>query len=57
LKILWSAYYNSEIDWRIEEVKMIRYSEECKKQWRPRQGKLVKLEEKAKKLVSQRFYK
>ena len=32
LKILWLAYYNSEIDWRIEEVKITRCSKECRKQ-------------------------
>ena len=36
LKILWLAYYNSEIDWRIEEVKITRYPEECRKQQRPK---------------------
>jgi len=30
----WLAYYNLEIDWRIGEVKMMRYPEECRKQWR-----------------------
>ena len=35
----WLARYNSEIDWRIGEVKMIRCPEECGKQWRPKQGK------------------
>ena len=28
------TYYNSEIDWRIEEVKTRRYSEKYGKQWR-----------------------
>ena len=40
LEMLQLTYHNSEIDWRIEEVKMTRCSEECKKQWRPKQGKL-----------------
>ena len=40
LGILWLAHYNSEIDWRIEEVKMMRCPEECGKQWRPVQVKL-----------------
>jgi len=31
--------YNFEIDWRKEEVKMIRCPEEYRKQWRPKQGK------------------
>ena len=30
----WLAYYNLEIDWRTGEVKMMRYPEECRKQWR-----------------------
>jgi len=34
LKILWLAYHNSEIDWKIREVKMMRRSEECEKQWK-----------------------
>jgi len=40
LEMLWLACYNSEIDWRIREVKITRCLEECKKQWRPKQGKL-----------------
>ena len=28
LGILWLAHYNPEVDWRIEEVKMMRYLEE-----------------------------
>ena len=40
LEILWLAYHNPKIDWRIGEVRMIRYSEECGKQWRPKQGNL-----------------
>jgi len=36
----WLACHNPKIDWRIEEVKMTRYPEECEKQWRPVQGKL-----------------
>ena len=39
LGMLWLTCHNSEIDWRIEEVKMIRCPEECSKQWRPVQGK------------------
>ena len=31
----WLACHNPEIDWRIGEVKMTRYPEECGKQWRP----------------------
>jgi len=39
LGMLWLAHHNSEIDWRIREVKMMRCPEECRKQWRPVQGK------------------
>ena len=35
----WLAHHNSEIDWRIGEVKMTRCPEECGRQWRPIQGK------------------
>jgi len=37
LEMPWLAHHNPEIDWRIEEVKMMRCSEECGKQWRPKQ--------------------
>ena len=33
------ACHNPEIDWRIEEVKMMRYLEKYGKQWRSKQGK------------------
>ena len=36
----WLACHNSEIDWRTGEVKMMRCSEECGKQWRPVQENL-----------------
>ena len=39
MEMLWLAHYNSEIDWITGEVKMMRYLEECEKQWRPKQGK------------------
>ena len=39
LEMLWLAHHNPKIDWRIEEVKMTRYLEECKKQWRLKQRK------------------
>ena len=39
LGILWLVYYNHEIDWKMEEVKMTRCPEECRKQWRPKQEK------------------
>ena len=32
LGILWLAHHNSEIDWRIGKVKMIKCLEECRKQ-------------------------
>jgi len=40
LGMLWLAYHNPKIDWRIGEVKMTRCPEECGKQWRPVQGKM-----------------
>ena len=39
LRMLWLACYNPETDWRTEEVKMLRCSEGCGKQWRSKQGK------------------
>jgi len=39
LGLLWLACYNPEIDWRIGEIKITRCSEECGKQWRPKQEK------------------
>ena len=41
LGMLWLACHNPEIDWRTGEMKMTRCPEECGKQWRPVQGKLV----------------
>ena len=38
--MLWLAYYNPEIDWKIGEVKMMRCPEKCGKQWRLKQGNL-----------------
>ena len=40
LGMLWLAHHNPEIDWKTEEVKMMRCPEECGKQWRPVQRKL-----------------
>jgi len=40
LGMLWLACHNPEIDWRTEEVKIMRCPEECWKQWRPKQEKL-----------------
>ena len=34
LVMLWLARHNLEIDWRIGKIKMTRYSEEYRKQWR-----------------------
>ena len=34
LGILWLAHHNSEIDWRIGEIKITRCLEEYEKQWR-----------------------
>jgi len=39
LGIPWLVCHNPKIDWRTEEVKMMRYPEECGKQWRPKQRK------------------
>ena len=35
----WLVYHNTEIDWKIGEVKMMRGPEKCGKQWRPKKGK------------------
>jgi len=40
LEMLWLVHYNSEIDWKTGEVKITRYPDKCRKQWRPKQGKL-----------------
>ena len=39
LEMPWLARHNPEIDWRTGEVKMTRCLEECRKQWKPVQGK------------------
>ena len=39
LEMLWLAYHNSEIDWKIGEVKMIRYSDEYGNEWKTKQTK------------------
>jgi len=36
----WFTYHNSEINWKTEEIKMTRYLDECRKQWRLKQEKL-----------------
>jgi len=35
----WLAHHNPEINWKTGEVKMTRCPEECRKQWKPKQGK------------------
>ena len=40
LGMLWLACHNPEIDWRTEEVKVMRCPEECGKLWIPKQEKL-----------------
>ena len=40
LGMLWLAHHNPKIDWKTREVKMMRCPEECRKQWRLKQGKL-----------------
>ena len=40
LGMLQLAYYNSEIDWKTGEVKMMRCLDEYEKQWRSKQEKL-----------------
>ena len=39
LEMPWLTCHNLEIDWRMVEIKMTRCPEECRKQWRPKQGK------------------
>ena len=39
LGMLWLVCHNTEIDWRMGEVKMTRCLEKCGKQWRLVQGK------------------
>ena len=39
LEMPWLAHHNPEINWRMEEVKITRCPEECRKQWRLKQGK------------------
>jgi len=35
----WLARHNPEINWKTVKVKMTRCPKECRKQWRPKQGK------------------
>ena len=56
----WLACYNPEINWKTEEVKMIRCLDECGKQWRLKQGNQGSKNKKkveVKKLVLEQFYK
>ena len=39
LGIPWLACHNLEINWKTEEVRMMRCPEKYRKQWRPKQGK------------------
>jgi len=39
MEMPWLACHNSKIDWRTGKVKIMRYPEKCRKQWRPKQGK------------------
>jgi len=39
LRMLWLAHHNSEINWKTDEVKMMRCLEECGRQWRLKQEK------------------
>ena len=57
LGIPWLAYHNLEIDQKTGEVKMMRCPEKCRKQQRPKQGKLgwqKQREEKKKKKVEKK---
>ena len=42
----WLAHHNPEIDWRTGEVKITRYPEEYRKQWRPKQEVRIAKEQK-----------
>ena len=48
LGMSWLAHHNSEINWKTEEIKITRCSEECGKQWRPKQGETKERKEKTK---------
>ena len=39
-------HHNPEINWKTGKVKIMRYPEECGKQWRPKQGKPVQQKQK-----------
>jgi len=59
LGMSWLVHYNPKINWKIEEVKMMRYLEECRIQWRLKQGKLEwqKEKEKIKRKQNNRYKK
>jgi len=57
LRMLWLARHNPEIDWRTGEVKMTRCPEECRKQWRPKQGKPEWQKQKEEKVEKQKKIK
>ena len=46
LGIPWLAYHNSEINWRMREVKIMKYLKEYEKQQRPKQRKLKQQKQK-----------
>ena len=46
LGMLWLTCHNPEIDWRMGEVKITRYSEKCRKQEKSGQQKQKKEEKK-----------
>ena len=39
LDILWLVYYNSEINWKIREVRMMKCPKKCRRQWKAVQKK------------------
>ena len=48
LEMSWVVCHNPEIDWKTEEVKMMRCPDECGKQWKMKQTKLEWQKEKEK---------
>jgi len=39
LEMSWLVHHNPEINWKTEEVKMIRCPDKCKKQWKTKEIK------------------
>lgn len=37
--MIWLVCHNLEIDWKTWEVKMVRYLDKCRKQWKTKQIK------------------